>query len=315
MTVSSLTGYHSVQPIPRVGKISFQEFETNFYSKEQPVILTDMIGNWPAMSEWTPQALKPIFGDAVLDASVDLPVGGAPGDHNWTGHSKKMRVAEFLDLMTAAERPCYMRQAPSTKLASFEHYFDFGVLFPGMAERDPQSNLWLGSAGTDSGLHWDTAMNFLAQIYGRKELVLFSPRDTGHLYAYPDQIRWSHFNAFEPDFTAHPRARKATAYTGILGAGEVIHIPRTWWHEVRSLDPAISINCFFRPECSLRHFWSAMVKGGLSTMLNVGADFVRLGIFKGSRGNRLFADIPTGLYLYHLCSGYVRRRFSRSAAT
>ena len=173
----TLDGYESMQPIPRVANISFDEFERSFYSKEKPVILSNMMGRWRAMSEWTPQTLKTIFGDAVLHASVDLPTGGAPGDYKWNEHSKEMPVSEFLDLMAKATRPCYMRQAPSRRLADFDQYFDFGDLFPGIAGRDPQSNLWLGSARTDSGLHWDTAMNFLAQIYGRKELILFSPAD------------------------------------------------------------------------------------------------------------------------------------------
>ena len=121
---------------------------------------------------------------------------------------------------------------------------------------------------------------------------------TKFLYGYSDQIRWSRFNAFEPDFDAHPKARKAKALTGVLNPGEAIHIPRTWWHQVRSLDSAISINCFFRPECSLWHFRAAICNSGPSAMLNVGADFVRLGLFKRSPGNRLFADMPTGLYLY-----------------
>ena len=308
-------GYQSIEPIPRVTNISFNEFERGFYNKERPVILNGMMGKWRASSEWTPESLKTIFGDAVLHASVDLPTDRAPGDYKWAEHSKQMPVSEFLDLMTQATRPCYMRQAPSRRLGGFEQYFDFGDLFPGIADRDPQSNLWLGSARTDSGLHWDTAMNFLAEIYGRKELVLFSPANTKFLYGYSDQIRWSRFNALEPDFEAHSRARKAKALTGVLNPGEAIYIPRTWWHQVRSLDPAISINCFFRPECTLWHFWTGIVNSGPSALLNVVTDFVRLGVLKGQRNNRLFADIPTGQYLYHLCSGYVKKRFSRSVAT
>jgi len=307
--MSELAGYRSVTPIPRVGDISPEHFERDYYSKERPVIICGKMAGWRAMREWSPEGLKAIFGDAVLSASLDLPTELAPGHYKWAKHNKWMRLAEFVDFMAESERPCYMRQAPSNRMPDFDKYFDFGVFFVDVGQRDPQPNLWFGSRGTDSGLHWDTAMNFLAQVQGRKELIIFPPSETPNLYSFSEQIRWSGFNALTPDFATYPKARRAHAMTAILAPGEAIYIPRTWWHQLRSMETAISINCFFRPECSLWKFAAAIANGGPASVFKVSADFVRLGMLKGRYETRMFADIPTGLYLYNLCTGFLKRRF------
>ena len=300
--------YRAVESVERVANISAEAFERDYYEPERPVILTGKMSSWRAMREWTPQTLKQIFGDSVLHASLDLPTDEAPGNYKWTDHTKWMKVSEFVDILLKSERPCYMRQAPSNRLPGFDDYFDFGAFFVDVAKRDPQPNLWFGSARTDSGLHWDTAMNFLAQVYGRKEFILFPQSEARNLYAFRDQIRWSGFNALAPDFERYPKAKKARGIRGVLEPGEAIFIPRTWWHQFRSMETAISVNCFFRPECSTWDLCAAIANGGWQTVYNVTRDFVRFGILKRGHENRMFADIPTGMYLYNLTTAYFRRR-------
>jgi len=305
-----IEGYKSVGIIPRVHNITPDVFERDYYSKQLPVIITGRLATWRAMSEWTPEGIKALWPDAVLHASLNLPVGRAPGHYKWSDHTRWMKVSEFVDAMATATSPCYMRQAPSEKLAGFEDFFDFGTLMD-IKGREPKPNLWFGSTGTDSGLHWDAGMNFLAQIYGSKQIVLFAPGDTRNIYPFPDQIRWSGFNAIEPDFDAYPRARRASPITGVLGPGEAIFMPPTWWHQVRSLDAAISINCFFRPECSTAAFLAASAKTGVRSLATLARDFVWLGMFGKPYQARMFADVPTGLYLYNLFVSAWRRRLKR----
>jgi hypothetical protein len=105
-------------------------------------------------------------------------------------------------------------------------------------------NLWLGSAGCFSPLHYDLADNFLVQISGRKHLTLFSKNDGNFLYPNLGQEldHCSMVDVRRPDLARFPQFRKAQAYSVLLEPGDVIYIPRRWWHAVHSLDTAISVN-------------------------------------------------------------------------
>lgn len=109
------------------------------------------------------------------------------------------------------------------------------------------TNLWLSGAGCVTPLHFDRKHNFLVQIEGRKELTLFHPKETPKLYP---ALHSSHRHISEVDLDAidherFPRFAEAVAETVILNPGEELFIPSGWWHHVRSLDAAISVNFFW----------------------------------------------------------------------
>ena len=45
--------------------------------------------------------------------------------------------------------------------------------------------LWVGHGGGATPLHFDSISNFLAQVVGRKQVLLFPPAQTFHVYPYP----------------------------------------------------------------------------------------------------------------------------------
>jgi ribosomal protein L16 Arg81 hydroxylase len=45
-----------------------------------------------------------------------------------------------------------------------------------------------------------------------------------------------------PDHARFPRLREAEMFVAELGPGDVIYIPRGWWHHVRTLELSISVN-------------------------------------------------------------------------
>jgi hypothetical protein len=54
-------------------------------------------------------------------------------------------------------------------------------------------------------------------------------------------------NPETPDFHKFPLFEKATLLEGILGPGDVIYIPRNYWHYVRALERSISISFWWNP--------------------------------------------------------------------
>ncbi|EDO33970.1 predicted protein, partial [Nematostella vectensis] len=115
--------------------------------------------------------------------------------------------------------------------------------FPGRTGQ--QSTIWVGSEGAFTPCHMDTYGSILvAQIFGRKKWTLFDPMDTDNLYPtripYEESSVFSKVNITSPDYQAFPLFRKATPYEA--KAGDVLLVPKHWWHFVECLDTTISIN-------------------------------------------------------------------------
>ncbi|XP_030855882.1 HSPB1-associated protein 1 [Strongylocentrotus purpuratus] len=112
-----------------------------------------------------------------------------------------------------------------------------------------QSTIWIGSEGANTPCHQDTyGFNLVAQIRGRKKWHLFPPSQTELMYPtripYEESSVFSQVNVRSPDLQHHPKFGRATPYVAVLHPGDILFVPKSWWHFVESLDTSISINCW-----------------------------------------------------------------------
>eukprot|EP01036_Dinobryon_divergens_P026831 gene26831-35523_t len=94
------------------------------------------------------------------------------------------------------------------------------------------TNVWIGGRPTTSPLHYDDYENFLCQIVGKKELLLFPPDDIGNLY-YVGRPKGLLKYKFPGNFTREKNS--ATPLRVVLSAGDTLYLPAYWHHEVQSL--------------------------------------------------------------------------------
>ena len=93
---------------------------------------------------------------------------------------------------------------------------DWGVL--GFEGRDGvDSTLWVGSKGSNTPCHYDTyGCNLVAQLWGQKQWMLFSPSDSAYLYPtripYEESSVFSEVNVLCPDLERHLDYASATGY-------------------------------------------------------------------------------------------------------
>jgi hypothetical protein len=87
-----------------------------------------------------------------------------------------------------------------------------------------------------------------AQVEGRKHVLLFPPSQTYNLYPHPVAHQMDNFTIADPeapDTERFPALARARALETTLTPGEVLWLPRFWWHLVRQLDagkPNLSLN-------------------------------------------------------------------------
>lgn len=99
---------------------------------------------------------------------------------------------------------------------------------------------WISGGGISSQMHFDSDgdhnMNF--QIQGRKLMTLYEPMD-GLQNLYPLPGRGSALSLVDPyrpkTLKRFPRVVHTQPHVMELRAGEVLFIPKQWWHDVRHL--------------------------------------------------------------------------------
>jgi ribosomal protein L16 Arg81 hydroxylase len=90
---------------------------------------------------------------------------------------------------------------------------------------------WRTEKGLD--LHWDPQENMMLQISGRKHWKVYAP-------TRPHPLR--------VDVAAAPKPTQAPVWEGILQDGDMIYVPRGWWHVAVPVDePSLHLTVTLMP--------------------------------------------------------------------
>jgi len=231
------------QAVDRREALSAEAFLAEYYAANRPVVLTGRMHNWRALTRWTPEFFAERFG--AVDVQVQK---GREGSDDYEVNMHLLRhTMSFGDYVRQVET-----SGPSNDyyLVASNHVLHETALgglmedvelFPDLMRPDAFGSVffWYGPAGTVTPLHHDPSNIILAQVRGRKKVLMYPPvqsplvaNDFGvYSRANPENV-----SASPPEF-AH-----ATPLETTLGPGEALFIPVGWWHHVRSLDVAVSVS-------------------------------------------------------------------------
>jgi len=239
-------------PVPRIEHTNRQSFaETYMRGLGMPVIVTDATRDWAARTKWNFDFFREQYGPEQVVVTDRL------------FHPKVVRRVAFGEFLTYCQFPFATKLAgisehsmyltgysPFSKhpelLKDFaDPYFvenSYRTLEGALADwyNDNFSWIFIGPRGTWSPLHIDLYAThaWLAQITGRKRILLFCPTDNSRLYN-------GEVDLLSPDLNKHPLLAEAKPYEAILEPGDVIFIPAGWPHDVVSLDASISVTANF----------------------------------------------------------------------
>lgn len=266
----------------------------------QPILVRGLTDEWAA-SEWTFDRLREVAGDRVVTVLLDLPARGGVLAGGQESYERTMPFGDFLDRAEQPGAPCYLGYTRPTELIpGYENAFDFGPMTPAGPE-PTDTRLWIGSAGTCSGLHSDLKDNVFAQIRGQKRVILVPFNQTHLVYPFLDNIVNSQVDPEHPDLERFPRFASAGVLTCLVQPGDVLFIPKGWWHYLRSESPSISINHWFGPQIPARVFLAILVRLGPRYLSRTLIDLVRYSLL-GKRYQKDFFFTPpaTGERLFNL---------------
>jgi hypothetical protein len=251
----------AVRALPRVAGLSRDDFFARYVGARRPVVLTGLVRDWPARRRWSGDFFAAAYPD-VLVTTARLADGVVVMDRRRGLIQGRERLGPFLAALGAGAHDRYM-MAPLGELPQ-ELRADAPPPAYLAGTTLQSAKLWIGSAGTVSGLHFDLADNLHAQVSGRKRFTLVDPRQSACVYpnsffdGVPNGCR---VDVERPDHARFPRLRDAELLVAELEPGDAIYVPRGWWHHVRTLELGIAVN-----------FWWAR---GVRRLLVQAADYVK----------------------------------------
>ncbi|MES1901960.1 MAG: HSPB1-associated protein 1 [Paramarteilia canceri] len=115
-------------------------------------------------------------------------------------------------------------------------------------------NIWYGSEGSYTPCHFDSyGFNLVFQTSGRKMWILFPPESYQKMQAtrlpYEETSIFSAVNVLRPQKEFSKSFQSASSCIIILNPGDVLYVPKHWWHYAEALTNSLSINCWFDLEC------------------------------------------------------------------
>uniref|UniRef100_A0A060TCP5 ARAD1D40260p n=1 Tax=Blastobotrys adeninivorans TaxID=409370 RepID=A0A060TCP5_BLAAD len=210
--------------------------ETMAVATKTPLVLRNMVSWWPALEKWTnPRYL-------AKGRLVPVEIGRNYTQHNWT--QKVMILTEYIDEYV------FKSNDPKGYVAQYDLFqsflgSDFAV--PDIchfSDNDPVINGWFGPEGTETPLHYDNCDNVFVQVVGYKYIRLYDPECN----AYPDMAlkNTSLVDVSRPldheYLSKFPQFPWEQYKEVVLGPGDALFIPKTWWHYVRSQTISISLS-------------------------------------------------------------------------
>ena len=232
--------------------LDLMNFQSKYLITRSPVIIKDTISHWRALSHWNVNYFRQVFGSRW----VPVEIGSSYLDTEW--RQEVMKFDEFAcHYLLSANTTCTAKGY----LAQYNLFHQIPLLRRDISipdycsisdsnndDDDVQINTWIGPSGTVSPLHRDPMDNLLSQVYGYKYVKLISSSVSDQVvYPFDGSSKMSNtsqVNIEQVDLSRFPRFIEAEQLTFqcILGPGDILFIPKGWWHFVKSLSSSCSIS-------------------------------------------------------------------------
>jgi hypothetical protein len=225
----------SMAPVPEIpfSELTPQHFQDAFLKRGMPLLMRGFLASWPAVGTWTPAALASRFGTVEVRPMRlnPRPQSSATSPYDET---VAMTMAAFVESIANGIDPdCYLvahsQVLREPALSALWDDMHFDPCWLDAAHKHAGVSFWMGPAGARTPLHFDLRDSLLAQVHGRKRVILAAPSEvtppTSGLAGYAGvQVNGAAFAAVT------------------LEAGDALFLPQHWWHEVTCLSASVSLS-------------------------------------------------------------------------
>lgn len=240
--------------IERVDYISKEDFINNHVKKSKPVIIKNLIENWPALNKWNFDFFKQEY--------ADVPVTTIELENNAYKVSPKFgAVLSEMTLKNAITKA----ELSEVAIASGDDFFhtdlkkDYTTLELCVNEKFLRVRFLMSPNNTITKIHQDLFENLYCMVKGSKKITLFEPNE--NVYPYSRFSKLPNHAQIDPDnldLIKFPKMKNATKYEVVLEKGETLYIPSMWWHHLISKGETISISHWWAHGFKVPIIWAAL---------------------------------------------------------
>ncbi|XP_055381295.1 HSPB1-associated protein 1 [Condylostylus longicornis] len=115
--------------------------------------------------------------------------------------------------------------------------------FPEIDDND--TTFWLNTKDCNTSCHYDTyGCNVVVQVFGRKSWLLFPPTSVFDpiRIPYEESSVYCSTNFYSPNDLRQFKEIKDKCHRCVLEPGDILIVPKNWWHYVESLETSLSFN-------------------------------------------------------------------------
>ena len=221
----------TTQSIDKVADISEAAFIRDYKNTAKPVVLTQLMADWPATEKWNVDYLTEEVGDIIVPVYSSKPATGKQHQH---AAEMRMTLRDYLNKLRDGENDLrvffYNILDNAPRLISDFSYPKIGLKF---FKKLPV--LFMGGRGAKVQMHYDIdlAHLILCHFGGPKHVLLFPPDQTPYMYKVPFSFSALHDVDFSnPDFEKYPALKTLEGYKVELKHGDALFIPSGFWHYI-----------------------------------------------------------------------------------
>lgn len=218
-------------PITRVKSITKDEFISEYYKKQRPVLIEDLSKDWPAYRKWNLDYIQSLAGDQIVPLYNNEPTKGR---QNSVVPAKKMKLYDYIEILKT--QPTDLRMffynvlQKMPKLLEDFSYPDIGLKF---FKKLPV--MFFGGKGSKVLAHYDMDLADLVHFHfhGTKKITLFAPDQAKHLYKVPFTVHnLETIDMDNPDFEKYPALQLAKGISVTMKHGDALYMPSGYWHYI-----------------------------------------------------------------------------------
>lgn len=240
--------------VERHSGMSPETFRRDHLLPRKPVILTDVIGDWPALGRYNYAYFRQNHGGRTLRVQ-----------------GREQKLVDVIDQLLSATPdrpgpyPCTL-PGDATLHADLTPRFEHALPTRTGSALIPRSIFGAvnhlevffgGPGGQFPRLHYDMLHmhTWIAQAWGEKEFTFYAPGQEDVLYVNP-VTPWLSMvkNVDNPDTKQFPLLRDARKQSVVLRAGEAMFIPCGTWHTARCVTDNITVAFDFLESTNWRDF-------------------------------------------------------------
>ncbi len=227
--------------IPRVKNISKKDFLETYVKPQKPVVIEQLIEDWPAYKKWSLDYISEVAGNKIVPLYDDRPISS---EFKFNEPHLKMKMSEYISLLKSKPTKYriflyhLMKEVPA--LQKDFKFPDMGLLF---LKQLPM--LFFGGENSKVFMHYDIDFaNILHfHFHGEKQCILYPPSQSKYLYKVPHAlISREDIDFTNPDFEKFPALKEAEGYVTQLKHGETLYMPEGYWHQMTYLTPGFSMS-------------------------------------------------------------------------